>query len=212
MQRFRIYYAKLEALRYTGNLDVHKIWERSLRRAGLPVAYSQGFHPQPRIQQACPLPLGFLSQAEIVDIWLDSEDLTPEQVCEHLCTAVPAGISIDQVESVPDLYQPALQSRTISSDYRVELLDPVDRPDLTSRINALLDQPAVIRQRRGKEYDLRPLVLSLCLSTDQAGEYPALQMTLSAREGATGRPEEVLDELGIPATAARVTRTGLTYL
>jgi hypothetical protein len=58
MQRIRIQYAKTEPLRYTGNLDMHRIWERTLRRARLTIAYSQGFHPQPRLNQACPLPLG----------------------------------------------------------------------------------------------------------------------------------------------------------
>ena len=58
MERLRITYSKTAALRYTSNLDMHKIWERALRRARLPLAYSQGFHPQPRLTQACPLPLG----------------------------------------------------------------------------------------------------------------------------------------------------------
>lgn len=50
MKRIRIHYAKTEGLRYTSNLDMQKVWERALRRAGLPLYYSQGFHPQPRIQ------------------------------------------------------------------------------------------------------------------------------------------------------------------
>ncbi len=68
MMRLRIDYAKTTAMRYTSNLDVHKSWERTLRRARLPLAYSQGFHPQPRIHQASPLPLGLISQAEVIDV------------------------------------------------------------------------------------------------------------------------------------------------
>ena len=71
MERIRICYAKTEPLRYTSNLDVHKVWERLLLRARLPLAYSQGFHHQPRINQAAPLPLGFTSRVEMVDIWLE---------------------------------------------------------------------------------------------------------------------------------------------
>ena len=67
--RYRINYSKKEGMRYTSNLDVHKMWERTFRRAKLPLAYSQGFHPQPKIQQASPLPLGFLSDYEIVDFF-----------------------------------------------------------------------------------------------------------------------------------------------
>ena len=73
--RIRIVYSKADSLKYTGNLDLQKIWERLLRRANLPLAYSQGFHPQPRINQGCPLPLGFIGENEMVDIWLDFEQL-----------------------------------------------------------------------------------------------------------------------------------------
>jgi radical SAM-linked protein len=72
-QRFRITYARTEALRYIGNLDMQKVWERYVRRLKVPIAYSQGFHPQAKIQQACPLPLGFLSTCEITDIWVDDD-------------------------------------------------------------------------------------------------------------------------------------------
>ena len=69
--RLRITFSKSGALRYTGHLDLQTTWERTLRRAGLPLAYTHGFHPGPRIQIASALPLGFIGRAEIVDIWLD---------------------------------------------------------------------------------------------------------------------------------------------
>jgi radical SAM-linked protein len=77
--RVRIHFHKTEAMRFTGHLDLHKAWERALRRAGsrsaLRLAYSQGFHPQPRIHLACALPLGFTSECEVVDVWLENEIL-----------------------------------------------------------------------------------------------------------------------------------------
>ena len=73
--RLRIKFSKVGALRYIGHLDLHHIWQRSIRRAGLPLVYSQGFHPQPKIQLASALALGFSSQAEVLDIWID-EDAT----------------------------------------------------------------------------------------------------------------------------------------
>ncbi|MDP3186130.1 MAG: TIGR03936 family radical SAM-associated protein, partial [Anaerolineales bacterium] len=63
----RITFSKTGALRYTGHLDLQRIWERTARRAGLPLVYSQGFHPQPKIQIAAALPLGFSGRAELVD-------------------------------------------------------------------------------------------------------------------------------------------------
>ena len=71
--RVRIIFSKQGALRYTGNLDLHKILERSIRRAKLPLAYSQGYHPQPKINLAAALPLGFSSRAEVMDMWLNED-------------------------------------------------------------------------------------------------------------------------------------------
>jgi len=74
MQRIRLTYSKGGELKYTGNLDMMKVWERTFRRARLRIAYSQGFHPQPKIHQALPLPLGFTSENDLLDIWLTSEE------------------------------------------------------------------------------------------------------------------------------------------
>lgn len=204
MIRCRIRYQKTEPLRYTGNLDLQKIWERFLRRVDLPVAYSQGFHPQPRIQQAVPLPLGFLSNAELTDIYLDDDNLIPEQVKSSLATTPYPGIEISQVEMV-DLSQPSLATRVRSSEYQAEFFDPVDAAGLITRVTNLLSAPAIIRTRRDKEYDLRPLIESLEVIPSESG--PALKMTLAARQSATGRPEEVLSALGFGPYDARYIRT-----
>ncbi len=68
MIKIRITYTKMGWLKYTSNLDVQKLWERAIRRARLPLAYSQGYHPKPKMNLAAPLPLGFTSSAELIDI------------------------------------------------------------------------------------------------------------------------------------------------
>ncbi|HWR65743.1 MAG TPA: TIGR03936 family radical SAM-associated protein [Bellilinea sp.] len=204
MIRCRILYQKTEPLRYTGNLDLQKIWERFLRRADLPVAYSQGFHPQPRIQQAVPLPLGFLSTGELTDIYLDDDNLAPAQVISSLEAMPYPGIEITKVEMV-DLSQPSLATRVRFSEYRAEFFDPVDAAELTTRVTDVLAAPNLIRTRREKEYDLRPLIESLEVIPSDSG--PTLKMTLAARQSATGRPEEVLSALGFGPYDARYTRT-----
>ena len=78
-QRLRLTFAKTEAMRFTGHLDLHHTWERTFRRAGLPLAYSQGFNPHPRLNLASALPLGFTSECEVIDVWLEQE-MEPEQV------------------------------------------------------------------------------------------------------------------------------------
>ena len=200
--RLRITFSKSGALRYTGHLDLHTLWERTIRRARLPLSYTRGFHPGPRIQIASALPLGFIGRAEIVDIWLDSADIDLPTT-GLLRSAAPPGLSILSVEAV-DEHSPALQTQVVSAEYEVTLLDPLDKPELSERVSALLEAASLPRHRRGKPYDLRPLVEVLRLLPRPTA--PVLYMRLSARDGATGRPEEVLDSLGIPFETTRIER------
>ena len=71
VQRVRIFFAKRERVRYISHLDVLRYWERAIRRAGLPLSYSQGFTAHPKLQFAGPLPLGYLAEREVVDVSLD---------------------------------------------------------------------------------------------------------------------------------------------
>ncbi len=206
MERIRISYAKMEALRYTSNLDVHKVWERLLRRARLPLAYSQGFHPQPRINQAAPLPLGILSQVEMVDVWLE-EDIPPDQVQEALKKAAPPGMVIYEVKPV-DAKAPALPTVVRAAEYMVTLLDAVDPVNLQAKLDMFMASASAVRERRGKSYDLRPLVEEIGLAKP-VGDLVRLRMRLSAREAATGRPDEVLLALGVDPFATRIERTRL---
>ena len=209
MKRFRIKYSKKEALKYTSGLEIQKIWERSLRRGHLPVAYSQGFHPQPRLNQAAPLPLGFTSSAEWIDIWFQDE-LTSEGLCETLPKVVPPGIGILDVAEI-DLTTPTMQNRVSAAAYRVVFLDPISPAELSRHIDRILAATALPRIRREKEYDLRPLIEALALDT-QAAEGAALIMTLAARPGATGRPEEVLLVMGLDPMETRIEKTETIFL
>jgi radical SAM-linked protein len=207
--RLRVTFSKTGALRYTGHLDLHKIWERTVRRAGLPLAYSQGFHPQPKMQLACALPLGFLGQQEVMDLWLEMPPgSVPVSLLDLLQRAAPPGLTILKIEEV-DAGLPALQTQVDSADYEVILLDPVDRPALGKRLAALLEAGHLERERRGKAYDLRPLIETLQLMPEAGSGAQRIAMRLSAREGATGRPEEVLEALGVPGQVARIERTRL---
>lgn len=206
MQRIRLVYSKCDELRFTGNLDMQKVWERTFRRAGLPLAYSQGFHPQPKIHQACPLPLGFTSCNDLLDFWLDSEDQL-EEIRKKLEPVLQPGLVIQEYRLIPQEEKP-LQTQVRSASYHAEIdpdsqLTPVT---ITSRIDSLLGQNQCIRERRGKQYDLLSLIENLQLNTENG---MTLEMTLAALPGATGRPEEVLDALGILLENTSITRVGL---
>jgi radical SAM-linked protein len=207
VMRVRIHFSKVEAMRYTGHLDLHRAWERTFRRAGLPLSYSQGFHPQPKLNLACALPLGFTSECELIDAWLDIS-LTMPEIQAALTRALPPGMHIHSLTEI-DLHSPALQTRVESAEYRVTLLDPV--PDLDVRLGRVFEAASLPRQRRGKTYDLRPLIDHIQLLPKNVDSLPCLAMRLAARESATGRPEEVLAELGINIQDARVHRLKLHF-
>jgi radical SAM-linked protein len=206
--RLRITFSKSGALRYTGHLDLHTVWERTIRRAGLPLAYTQGFHPGPRIQIASALPLGIIGCAELVDIWVHADQpLDAGTARDALQASSPPGLGIRSVEEV-DEKAPTLQKRVVSALYRVTFLEPVSLDDLTHKIADLLGQTTIMRERRGKPYDLHPLVEALDVEMELTGGV-CLRMQLAAREGATGRPEEVLVALGLEAFPARIERLQL---
>ena len=211
--RVRITFTKQGALRYTGNLDLHKILERSIRRAALPLAYSQGYHPQPKLNLAAALPLGFASRAEVMDIWLNDG---VENVVSPLQANVPPGLTILSAEQV-DEREPSLQSQVIAAEYEVEITEAGYGSGLNEKVASVMASESIPRERRGKQYDLRPLIEALTpLSGASPGPSPngrgeTITMRLTAREGATGRPEEVLEVLGIPIEVSRVERTALIF-
>jgi radical SAM-linked protein len=217
LMRIRITFAKQGPLRYTGHLDLHKLWERAARRAGLPLAYSQGFHPQPKMNIAAALPLGFSSRCEVMDMRLEQE-IPLDGLAQRVQDTLPAGIRILNIESV-DEREPALQTQVASAEYEVTLTEPMDRFELERRIGSVMESESLPRERRGKSYDLRPLIEELnvlesnskLLDEVQTPVLPKIFMRLSAREGATGRPEEVLDAMGIAFEGTRIERTKLHF-
>jgi len=206
--RARITFTKQGALRYTGHLDLHRLWERAMRRADLPLSYSQGFHPQPKISIAAALPLGFSSLGEVLDVRFNA-DIAIEEIAARLGDSLPLDIKIINVESV-DEREPALQTQVLSATYDVHLTEPVDGSELTRKIEDLLASESLPRERRSKFYDLRPLIETLDVITEADGKV-WIQMKLAARDGATGRPEEVLNALSIEPEYTRVERTRLIF-
>ena len=179
-----------------------------MRRAELPLSYSQGFHPQPKISLASALPLGFSSLGEVLDVRFN-EEIPTEEIASRLKDNLPPDIQVTNVKSV-DERLPALQTQVLSATYDIHLTEPVDGSDLTRKVEELMLSESLPRERRGKFYDLRPLIEVLSMATEENGKI-WLRMTLSARDGATGRPEEVLNALGIEPEYTRVERTRLIF-
>ena len=134
-----------------------------------------------------------------------NEDMDLTSLSAQLQNAMPSGIGILNAQSI-DEREPPLQTQIVSAVYEVNLTEAVDSLELKRKIDEVMASSSLPRQRRGKSYDLRPLIEKLELIPENK-----ILMRLSAREGATGRPEEVLDVLRIMIEHARVERTNLIF-
>lgn len=193
-QRLRIRFAKQGALRYVGHLDLATTWERILRRAALPLEYTRGFNPRPRLQFAAALPVGLTSEAELLDAWLTERiALEPARaLIERLNVTSPAGLRTLQVTEV-SIKAPALPPQVIGAEYAITPSDPdLSADDLWARAQALLVQAHIERALRGKPYDLRPLIQELRLDGDGV-----LIARLSTGERANARADELIAALGL---------------
>lgn len=206
--RKRIWFEKNRPMMFTSSLDLLSIWQRSLKRADLQIVYSKGFHPLPKIQLAVPLPLGFIGKNEIVDIWFE-KDYSNRYVSNRLSDSVPVGIKIISVEDVIDP-QGSLLSRSVFADYSIEIfLKKVTLDKLTFIIDEILSRPSIIRERNNKHYDLRPLIVSMACKKDEHNL--KIHMRLLAKPSSTGRPDEVLKEMGLGLENCAIERTRILF-
>lgn len=205
-QRLRITYAVDHPIAYASHLDRAAVWSRTARRAGLLLVHSGGFNPRPRIQFASALPVGFTAREELLDLWV-AEEVDLREAHGAVARAAPEGLTLVGMQEV-DLAEPALPTRVLAAEYAVTLEPAEPAADVHSRIEQLLAEESLPRRRRGRPYDLRPLVERLWLEAERP-EGTVLGMVLAARDQATGRPEEVLDSLGLSGRFFRVCRRRL---
>lgn len=210
----RAQYTKLGDLRFTSHLDLTRVIERAVRRAQLPIAYSEGFHPKPKIAYGPALALGITSRVELADFQLARP--TEAAVFQQKLNAVlPQGCQITKVAPVPE-NEPALTTLIDRAAYRITV-DPEVVPSastLSKAVQDILEQETVIVQRekkgRRRRVDIRPYLIDLVVSQTGEGKVQVDALLQIGSAGATN-PKEVLGlfglELAQPGVA--VERTGL---
>ena len=204
VQWLRIKYAKRGRARFTSHRDFGRAFERALRRAAVPMAYSSGFSPHPRISYANAAPTGAASEAEYLEIGLAAV-CDPVKVRDALDVALPAGLDVVEVVETPP---GALASQLTASRWQVDI-PGLSAATLRAAAKAFLAMDAVPVQRMTKngmrEFDARAAVLAL------DAEDARLVMTL-AHQTPLVRPDDVLTGLRVaspafaPAQAAVLTR------
>jgi radical SAM-linked protein len=197
VNRLRVRFARGQELKFISHLDLTRLWHRALRRAGIVIAYSEGFNPHPRLSLAVPLQLGATSQAELMDVYT-VQPVAPQLFTTRVRSELPAGLDILQTLSV-GLQVPALQAQVRFVDYRVRV-QVLDEITVSQAIGSLLSKTSLPWNHRRdtgtKSYDLRPLIVSLQLA-DYAHGLATLDMRLRCDARGTGRPEQVVKALGL---------------
>ncbi|UCH51878.1 MAG: DUF2344 domain-containing protein, partial [Chloroflexota bacterium] len=196
MQRLRLKFSRGEELKFLSHLDLMRLWERALRRAGLPLAYSEGFTPHPQIALAAPLSVGITSQAELMDVVL-SRWLPPQTFMAQIGEQVPHGIELLEVWPVGPKTA-SLQSQVRFVEYRVEIETERESQEVELALQSLLSAKELpwhhLRDTGARYYDLRALIDDLWL-IDCRDSLCVLGMRLRCYEKGTGRPEQVAKSL-----------------
>ena len=206
--RFRIVFEKGSEMRFTSHLDLMRTWERSLRRSGLPLGFTQGHHPHLKMSFGPPLPLGFRSRAEVFDLEFSRPPAV--DLDERLNAVLPDGLRV--VAFRPILFKtPSLMSQLEGASYRVRFprsfleqagLGPDDlRGTLEARIPSLLAREHVIVRRQNeaqtREFDARPSIVSLEACDENRSPVMDAHIHFTAR--AQVRPDELVALLFPPA-------------
>jgi radical SAM-linked protein len=195
----RVRFAKRGKVRFISARDVARALERAFRIEQLPLAFTEGFSPRPKVSFGLALSVGHESDAEYLDVEL-TEAVDTAALAERLTPALPEGMpatgAVRLIERAP-----ALQESITEVQYRVATIDghgrPVPEEVLGEAASSLLatDVVHVARVRKGKESvdDIRPALRSIEVGHD--GDTPVLELTLLTQPRGAG-PREVLDALG----------------
>jgi radical SAM-linked protein len=210
MQRLRIRFCRGEEIRFISHLDIMRLWQRALNRAGIPLAYSEGFSPHPRISLAAPLQVGVTSQAELMDLFC-TKWVSPHFFTDAVNQQLPPGIKILQVYAVAPT-MPSLQSQVSYSEYEVQIETEKDKPDIESALTSLLSAKQLPwhheRDTGTRSYDLRTLIDKLWLTDWHKGSC-TIGMRLRCDNSGSGRPEQVAAALGFANYPKSILRTKL---
>jgi radical SAM-linked protein len=210
MQRIRIRFSRGEEIAYISHLDLMRLWQRALVRANIPLAYSEGFNPRPRMSLAAPLALGVTAEAELMDIYL-AKWSSPHSFTTAVGRQLPRGVKIEQVFNIaPTL--PSLQSQVRFAEYRVGIETDKTSGEIETAVNALLDRESLPWQHQrdtgARHYDLRTLIEDIWLEDRRSG-YCNIMMRLRCDSAGSGRPEQVAAALGFEKYPDVIHRTRL---
>ncbi len=198
MHRLRIKFGRGVEVKFISHLDIIRLWQRAIRRAGIELAYSEGFNPHPRISLAAPLALGVTSEAELMDVYTASF-ISQHSFADCIGRQLPSGMDIIQVHHIATTL-PSLQAQMRFAEYIVEVESAEEEDWLKQEIASLLAKAELPWQHQRDtgphKYDLRQLIDELWLAGSKNSR-ASIGMRLRCSSEGSGRPEQVVKALGL---------------
>ena len=188
MHRFRSQYVKSGTMKFLGHLDLTRSLIRAFRRARIPLVFSQGFHPLPRISFGPPLPVGYESRAEFLDCQIEG-NMKPEEITLRMNNVLPPGVRFLETKEIL-LKSASIFDSIINNLYLVRFSEAAGLPEDKIKLFHGEEKFLAWEAKKNKSFDLKELVESIFWI-----EKGVLQMRIRSAEGAAIRPEKILDSI-----------------
>ena len=206
MAKFRIQFTKYGDMKYVSHLDMIRLFTRMFHRAELPVSYSNGYNPHPKMSVLLPLSVGFESSCEYLDAEFEST-VSMLDCLKQLRAATPLGMEIPQIALLNETSKKAKEIRYASYDFSI------DCTLSEQQIDAFLDMDTILvmkkTKRSEKEADIRPDIMHLCITSETS-----FSAIISAGSEANLKPDLLIEAMktyidGFCPQSVSVCRTGI---
>jgi len=210
MLRLRVRFRRGEELKFISHLDIIRLWVRALRRARIPLEYSEGFSPHPKLSLAVPLSVGVTAEDELMDVYI-TKAVSPHWFVNTVNQQLPEGLKVLEASPI-GLNVPSLQSQVRFAQYQVEVKPDKREEEIKTTIDGLLALENLPwhheRDTGRRSYDLRTLIDDIWLINFKS-QSCTLGMRLRCDESGSGRPEQVALALGFAEYPKSIQRTKL---
>ncbi|MDO9493841.1 TIGR03936 family radical SAM-associated protein [Acetobacterium sp.] len=200
MVKIQYQFKRSTPLRFLSHLDQQRLFQRAFRRANMPVEYSQGFNPHPRMSFALAMSVGLTSDGEYGEV-IVSEDVDVETFISRMNKVLPNGLEIISAKICGEVVG-SLSAALSKSIYRIriKIVQGTDLNELAESLHSYLALPQILMQKRNKkgkyvEKDIRPFIESISVFADPEKDKVNVKMTLVYIEQQCVKPEHVLESI-----------------
>ncbi len=201
MVNIRVKFRRGDEVKFISHLDLMKVFERAIRRARLPIAYSQGFNPHPGMVFGLPLSVGVTSEAEYGDFELTDDGLSMDEFMERLNSQLPLGLEI--LSAKPRQTKKNIMATISASEYIVVVGTElnIDEKAFQAELKKFLSQKEIIVKKKTKsgikDTDIRSMIFDVDFQLQPMGTFNIIKFTmlLSAGSKANLKPELLVETL-----------------